>query len=313
MNCHGAMGKRAFAVEHPKEDFNVDFIYATDPSTMGFRYGSLGRDGISCLVCHRMAAPTDSSLSYFLKNKINGKFDLTPNDQLNGPFRDDAITTYPMDTSLGIKPKYNPYIQSSQMCGSCHTILLPVLDSHEPNETSVEQATYPEWLNSQYRNEYGSIGATPKSCQDCHMLTSYTNTQENISLPPIETRMALVQDLTLPATEHLATPEQLNVRFRTEGYRRHELLGTNGFLLQMFLQPVDKNGNNEILGVRMKDYMTGFTSDLSNAVDNVVEQAQNRTRSEEHTSELQSHLNLVCRLLLEKKKRHNYHLSLVYP
>src|SRR5260370_21496620 len=27
------------------------------------------------------------------------------------------------------------------------------------------------------------------------------------------------------------------------------------------------------------------------------------TRSEEHTSELQSHLNLVCRLLLEKKKR----------
>src|SRR5260370_26014344 len=40
-------------------------------------------------------------------------------------------------------------------------------------------------------------------------------------------------------------------------------------------------------------------------------------RSEEHTSELQSHLNLVCRLLLEKKKNaqtqhpmplHNVHL-----
>src|SRR5260370_29679780 len=28
-------------------------------------------------------------------------------------------------------------------------------------------------------------------------------------------------------------------------------------------------------------------------------------RSEEHTSELQSHLNLVCRLLLEKKKTHD--------
>src|SRR5260370_13853042 len=27
-------------------------------------------------------------------------------------------------------------------------------------------------------------------------------------------------------------------------------------------------------------------------------------RSEEHTSELQSHLNLVCRLLLEKKSNH---------
>src|SRR5260370_9853910 len=30
-------------------------------------------------------------------------------------------------------------------------------------------------------------------------------------------------------------------------------------------------------------------------------------RSEEHTSELQSHLNLVCRLLLEKKKKKQQH------
>src|SRR5438034_6481907 len=29
-----------------------------------------------------------------------------------------------------------------------------------------------------------------------------------------------------------------------------------------------------------------------------------RLRSEEHTSELQSHSDLVCRLLLEKKKKH---------
>src|SRR5260370_17647719 len=32
---------------------------------------------------------------------------------------------------------------------------------------------------------------------------------------------------------------------------------------------------------------------------------QHLWRSEEHTSELQSHLNLVCRLLLEKKKKTN--------
>src|SRR2546427_8394382 len=31
------------------------------------------------------------------------------------------------------------------------------------------------------------------------------------------------------------------------------------------------------------------------------------TRSEEHTSELQSQSNLVCRLLLEKKKKHKPH------
>src|SRR5260370_32736234 len=33
------------------------------------------------------------------------------------------------------------------------------------------------------------------------------------------------------------------------------------------------------------------------------EAARVHHRSEEHTSELQSHLNLVCRLLLEKKKK----------
>src|SRR2546430_13055134 len=31
-------------------------------------------------------------------------------------------------------------------------------------------------------------------------------------------------------------------------------------------------------------------------------------RSEEHTSELQSQSNLVCRLLLEKKKKQTYHM-----
>src|SRR5690242_20910991 len=33
-----------------------------------------------------------------------------------------------------------------------------------------------------------------------------------------------------------------------------------------------------------------------------VSENADRIRSEEHTSELQSHVNLVCRLLLEKKK-----------
>src|SRR2546430_11910988 len=37
-----------------------------------------------------------------------------------------------------------------------------------------------------------------------------------------------------------------------------------------------------------------------------------RARSEEHTSELQSQSNIVCRLLLEKKKKHDHHL-LVAP
>src|SRR5260370_10928058 len=46
-----------------------------------------------------------------------------------------------------------------------------------------------------------------------------------------------------------------------------------------------------------KDYL-GMIEFLAPEIDGFVF----TTRSEEHTSELQSHLNLVCRLLLEKKK-----------
>src|SRR5207237_4397186 len=35
-------------------------------------------------------------------------------------------------------------------------------------------------------------------------------------------------------------------------------------------------------------------------------------RSEEHTSELQSHLNLVCRLLLEKKKKKKTNEKIIF-
>src|SRR5260370_42011651 len=66
-------------------------------------------------------------------------------------------------------------------------------------------------------------------------------------------------------------------------------------------------------------YTTLFRSDIINGQDVRMVEGPQRTRllleslaaqrvfgearSEEHTSELQSHLNLVCRLLLEKKKK----------
>src|SRR2546421_4903921 len=42
----------------------------------------------------------------------------------------------------------------------------------------------------------------------------------------------------------------------------------------------------------------------SNAVRDRLDLGERRVRSEEHTSELQSRSDLVCRLLLEKKKTH---------
>src|SRR2546430_11158543 len=48
-------------------------------------------------------------------------------------------------------------------------------------------------------------------------------------------------------------------------------------------------------------------ADARALLDQIARQLRISDRSEEHTSELQSQSNLVCRLLLEKKKRHESH------
>ena len=304
--CHNAMGKRTFAAEHPKEDYKLAFVYERDPHKEGFKYGGLARDGISCEVCHRMKAPKDPSLPYFLKHQINGVFDVTPKEELHGPFKDNEITTYQMLAGINVKPKYDAYIQSPQMCGSCHTIRLPVVDTPKQGKTSVEQATYPEWLNSDYRNEYGSVGATPRTCQDCHMPGAYVNAKTGMNVAQIKDKIATVQDGTYPAVEHLAKPDDVSVRHREAGFKRHELLGMNGLLLQMFLKPMNEMGNNETLGVRLSDYMSGLTTDLQATSDNLVQQAQTITATVEISKlEVQGDM-LVVEVTVTNKAGHRF-------
>src|SRR5207237_10467739 len=71
---------------------------------------------------------------------------------------------------------------------------------------------------------------------------------------------------------------------------------------------------NELFEARMTELMPSASAALQMKVSIVIERITRELvnklkekadtsicRSEEHTSELQSHLNLVCRLLLEKK------------
>src|SRR5260370_24147260 len=60
--------------------------------------------------------------------------------------------------------------------------------------------------------------------------------------------------------------------------------------LQLFLGPFLEHGSEPLRALRHAGVQQA-----------PARQRQVEMRSEEHTSELQSHLNLVCRLLLEKK------------
>src|SRR5438034_5143279 len=60
-----------------------------------------------------------------------------------------------------------------------------------------------------------------------------------------------------------------------------------------------KGRDGHVLAILVRDVLVDLVGDR----DRVVLSAELGDRSEEHTSELQSHSDLVCRLLLEKKKK----------
>jgi len=92
-----------------------------------------------------------------------------------------------------------------------------------------------------------------------------------VALTHIATKMALIEDTSYPETTFAAPHDQLNVRIRKTGFRRHELLGLNAFLLSLFKQYPD------VLGVRLNDYMSGSPTDLDDAIAHVVQQARTAT------------------------------------
>src|SRR5690242_21954452 len=65
------------------------------------------------------------------------------------------------------------------------------------------------------------------------------------------------------------------------------------------------HASRDVLTARRKERRNALADDLRLQLEHELghfQAAIEDRRSEEHTSELQSHVNLVCRLLLEKKK-----------
>lgn len=298
LRCHGAMGKRQFEIDHPEKRGSFALAHAAATTGPHAKYGALARDGVSCAVCHRMQPrpqPTDDKrpyLQFFLETQITGNFHLGPKGDIFGPFKDNEIAPYVMEHATGLKPKHGEFLKSSQMCGTCHTVALPAIDhplaEHELAKFDevrngqtvelfkkchhhVEQATYLEWLNSEYENEIHPSNPKAKSCQDCHMPKGLTDERNNIDVPKLQTRIAAVQDTTYPEAENLAPADKLNVRVRNDGYRRHSFAGLNAFLVELFRQ------HDDVLGVRKVDFMTGSKLDADNAIAAIARTAQKDT------------------------------------
>ncbi len=338
LTCHGAMGKHQFAVDHPGELFGLSHVMRDSTNNSGAdqaanangQYGALARDGISCTVCHRMQPrdqPADDErpyLEFFLETSITGHINLGPSNELYGPFEDKEIAPYAMEHAIAFKPKQSTYIKSSQLCGSCHVVNLPCIDmplanghdhkNHDnqqliaaerkaafrPFHHHVEQATYLEWLNSEFENELTLDNPKAKTCQDCHMKRSYRNDRLGLALENIETQIAAVQDYTYPEAESLATKEELNVKRRASGYARHNFRGLNVFLVEMF------NQFDDLLGVRKFDFMTGSQEDIPHAVDDFLQQAKDEVANLDLSTRLENGNELIATVNIQNKVGHRF-------
>jgi hypothetical protein len=323
LKCHGAMGRHQFAADHGAK-FAPDHALAAADQPHA-RHGALARDGVSCSICHRMERPEQPPgdarpyLQFFLGTSVTGNFRLSRSGEVFGPLKDEEISPYVMQHATGLTPKHSPFLKSSQLCATCHAVILPVVDKpcaadETPDELiraqeaavfqkfhhHVEQATYLEWLNSEFENDVNPQNPRAKSCQDCHMAANLKDERNNIDLPHLRTRIAAVQDNTYPEAENLAPHDRLNVRLRETGYRRHNFAGLNVFLLTMFDQADD------VLGVRKTDFMTGSKLDLDNAIENMLQTARRDTADLEVTAEPDGDGNLVARVTVRNKTGHRF-------
>jgi len=316
--CHGVMGKRRLDDDHggpDKGNFQREMVYATYDTAndkQRYVYGALARDGVSCMACHRIV---EDKIPFgdFLKTRITGNFTTGNPAELFGPFEDKEIVTDPMNNSLAIKPKHDPYIKSSRMCGNCHTINLPLMDNPDadPNKPHLEQVTYLEWLNSGYQNELGT-NSRAQTCQNCHMPTKYSNSKGTLNIPVIQQPIAFIEDTQYPQTGNRLPDEKIQVRFRKEGFARHQFQGMNVTLLEIFRQfmsPYKSNGANmlanPILGVRQNDYMSGL-DDLTTAIDSFVQQSQNSTAEVSVSPATIANQKLIADVKVTNKTGHRF-------
>jgi hypothetical protein len=279
LGCHGIEGQRQFSIDRAKPgaacpDFTREMVDAVpyrsgDPRAA--RFGGLARDGISCEVCHHMVlgeadtarfagqpqnrcvAERQQSLNADnerFARTFTGSFFVGPPDTLYGPFEDPKKT--PMNHALGIVPEHSATIRNSEVCGTCHTVHLPVYSGTEIVAHSYEQTTYPEWAFSAYRTGATADGKLPfgpgklaESCQGCHMPSA------DGTGAPFRTKIAGIQERgNFPEVEYGSESAEIDLPVRS-GFAQHLLVGLNVFFIEIAKQ------FNPVLGIPTADPMLG--------------------------------------------------------
>ena len=241
LHCHGVMGQRQLAIDTEGQDtegceqlfviappsqvpfgkpFALDMVTQWPNSTDNEfqEYGARARDGISCTVCHHIA-DTDQGL----EDTFTGNFVTGPADEIYGPY--EQVSVKPMQQATGITPRLGSQVSNSDLCGSCHNILLPVFT----NEGEITGYSYEQTTGLEYDNSvFAMTGTESQSCQDCHMPTHFDGKELTFEIASIESNM-------FPPTTNRLPDSEITLTERSP-YVRHTLHGLNLFINQIFQQ-----------------------------------------------------------------------------
>ncbi len=302
LGCHGVLGQRQAAIDTPPPAPCPDFLRQTlnavpfpagNPDARLAPLAALARDGVSCTACHHMVLGKADTAKFQgepqnrcvtqrqdalnpgttgFARTFTGSFLVGATDQLAGPFQDPKPK--PMQHAIGVTPTQDAAITSSEMCGTCHTVHLPVMQGTTTLGHTYEQTTYPEWAFSAYRTGQTPDGALPfgpgtlaQSCQGCHM--SNTDSQGQ----PFRSKIAAIQEHSnFPEVENGLPASDIDLPLR-EGFARHVLVGLNVFLIDMAQQ------FSSVFGIATLDPMLGSlgVAPLDYTRTAMLEQAANRT------------------------------------
>ncbi len=188
--CHAPLGNHR-AILRGAEHYMIDDMLQD----------TFGMDGVSCGACHHQSKEELGQL-----HTGDTRFDTSR--VIYGPYL--FPFEQPMQFFVGFKPVWSEHINDAGLCASCHTLIVESLDLEgNPTGTSyVEQATYHEWLNSDYNTQ-------DISCQACH-------------IPRLDQKVIIARSIG-PVTGR-------------EPFGLHEMAGANTFMLNLMKANRDELG-----------------------------------------------------------------------
>jgi hypothetical protein len=198
--CHGPAG----SVEHEQTGGHLTFDSLTTANTPE---ANLGRDGVTCTLCHQIA---DVNLGK--TQSFSGGFTIEYERKIYGPHLVPKVD--PMQLIVNYTPTSAAHITTSEVCATCHTVVVPIMKNGQKQGDFLEQAPYLEWQNSTY-----SPGVP---CSTCHM-------------PSKDENMA---DISSPIAKW---PEGLASR---TPFGKHRFSGGNAYMLRVLADNVTFTGSS---------------------------------------------------------------------